>query len=398
MMAKAKKKPSARKRAQHQKQQGTEESPRRGLFGRSKKDTTRGKAHGAEAPQSVAGEGTVIQSTASKAGKALAWTAMVVVALLAVTGLALGARPAATPPPQTDGGAAPTTQQAGAYASQYVATWLRADEDSEEELAAYQAGSEVDLSLRGAAPTEFRDLSVASVEEQDSGIITVYISASLEVEEVIEDDEDADEDSEVRTVWEPMWYQVNVFPQGDDFSVLGYPAPVDAPESAEAPSLGYRDEAPEPLIETVEDFFPAYVTGEGDVGWMTHPDSDIESLTGHPYDYVEVTAVTLTGEVEEEVPEDGTTAQARVHVKIGQEDATRPATYAMTLETRGGRWEILSLDPEPELYVDNDGETASPDEEDGAAEDPEETEDTDTTGEPTTEQTDGTEEETDSED
>lgn len=363
-MAKARKKPSARKLERRNSPDG-QGRKRRLRGGREKNpagDNTR-----QQKPETVAGYGTVIQSQASRLGVIFAWVVVALVALAAVVAVVLASRPTEAQSPAVDPGADETSQQAGEYARGFVSTWLRADSDSEEDLAAYQSASANDsnLSLRGTEPVEFRDLSVASVEEKDNGIMTVYVSADLEAQEVVEDGSEAEaasdnEDAETRTTWNTAWYQVNIFPQGDDFSVLGYPAPVAPPEAVEAPSLGYSDAAPTPIVSAVEDFFAAYLLEEGDVGRMIHPDSGIEPIANSPYGHVSVAGVSINEEIDDEMPDDGTQVKARAEIQIGEAEATRPATYSLTLQARGGRWEILTIDPTPELYVSDEGEMSTP--------------------------------------
>lgn len=356
-MAKPRKKPSARKRAQQNAPEG-----KRGIFSR-KAETAADKKSPEQKPELVAGHGTVIQSQASRLGVIAAWTVVSLLILGVVVALFMAARPTQAQAPAVDTGADATTQRAGEYARGFVATWLRADSDSEEELAAYQSASDVELSLTGTEAVGFRDLAVASVEEQNNGIITVYVSADLEAEELVDDEAESETDgegAETQTTWNTAWYQVNIFPQEDDFSILGYPAPVAAPESVDAPSLGYNEEAPEPVVTAVEDFFGAYLLDDGDVGRMIHPDSDIEPITTIPYEQVSVSTVSLNEQIDDEIPEEGTQVKARTEIEVGGADATRPATYSLTLQSRGGRWEILSVDSSPELYVSDDGEASTP--------------------------------------
>ena len=164
-MAKARKKPSARKRAQHNAPEG-----KRGVFS-GKAETAADKKSPEQKPELVAGHGTVIQSQASRLGVVAAWTVVSLLILGVVVALFMAARPTQAQSPSIDPGADATTQQAGEYARGFVATWLRADSDSEEDLAAYQSASDVELSLTGTEAVGFRDLAVASVEEQENGII-----------------------------------------------------------------------------------------------------------------------------------------------------------------------------------------------------------------------------------
>lgn len=384
-----KKKPVKKKPQQDQK---------KGLFGIGKnkpKDSKEAKGHQPE--ETVAGNGTVIQSKASLLGRITAYAVVAFLLLGSTLAIVNFLSPNAQIEQVADSGEDPIAHQAGDFARGYVGTWLRATRDETEELERYISAGRGDIT--DEEPTEFRDLAVASVETNEQGIVTVIISgevltvvddedddqaASTEEEETTSDEEDdateeddaddavspnntdsssngdsgaADEDEGPETRWVPAWYQTNIHHQEGTFTPLGWPAPVPAPQTGNTPNLEYRFAASEELEGTVQDFMEAYIQ-EGDVSRLTHPEATINPLGASPYDHVAVTDVSTEEDHREEVPDDGTTTRALITVELGaSQEETRLATYALTLETRGGRWEVQTLDPAPVINPEQQEET-----------------------------------------
>ena len=150
--------------------------------------------------------------------------------------------------------------------------------------------------------------------------------------------------------WTPVWYQVNIHHQAGRFTPLGWPAPIPTPMTGKAPQLAYTYDGSKEISSTIDAFFKAYVLGEGDVSRMTNPKSSIRALGQTPYNTVEISDVTTEKDSQKGVPADGQTEHALVRIALGTDkDTARSATYALTLETRGGRWEVLAIDPAPVL-------------------------------------------------
>lgn len=323
--------------------------------------------------ETVAGNGQILQAKGALLGKVVAWSAAIfVVAVSTLTVINL-LNPPATAEQVVENTDDPTSQQAGEYARGYVGSWLRATSEDDTEISRYMPVGREDITEE--EPTTFRDLAVASVDTGDNGITTVIIAA--EIETVIEDpedtstqdeDEDAEESEEESseeeeanqqdedeedpmTEWVPTWYQVNIFHAEGTFTPLGWPAPVPSPQTGDAPRMEYQYAGSEELESTITAFFEAYALEEGDVTRLTHPGSTIEPLGDSHYTAVNITEVTTDEDHRDEVPEDGTTVQAYIHLTLGTtEDTARAATYALTLETRGGRWEVRNLEPAPALH------------------------------------------------
>lgn len=342
----------------------------------SKKEVKR-KARGKEpAVETAAGTGTQLQQKGIKLARVTGW---VVVVFLAVTSVAfwlgLGDSSTSARPVVEDQGDV-ESQQAGDYARRYVGSWLRATKQDDAGLSNFTAVDSADITAD--SPSDFRELSVASVDTSDSGLSTVMISAEVQTpdEEDSEDSSDSDDEESQEQAWATSWYQVSVFSDGDSFAPMGWPAPVPAPDTGEAPVTDYRNDASSEVTSTVKDFFNAYILGDGEVARLTHPDSTITALGSNNWVGVDVASVSTVEDHGTEVPADGTTAHAQAELTLQQgESSGRAATYTLTLETRGGRWEVREIDTTPEVTADAVDEAEGPD---GSTPDPldESTEDT----------------------
>lgn len=333
------------------------------LAKRSKKNEGSSKRKDAEKQETVAGNGQVLQNRGAQLGKAGAWVVAALVILAAIITFANffnPPRPEAQPVEAKD-----TTkeQQVGDYARGYVGAWLRATEDDHAELEQYVTVGRGEITETD--PIEFTDTGVASVSTDEQGMSTVLVSAKVKATVQEPDDPGAapkDEDEDT-TTWVPAWYQVNIYDKNGTFAPVGWPAPVAPPETAEAPVAEYRNQASPEVESTVNDFFRAYILGDGDVTRLTHPESTIRPLGATPYSVVTVNKITLEEE-HKEIPDEGTTVHALVNLSLGTGDqATRTATYALTLQTRGGRWEVKAIDPSPAIAYDpsdKTDETADP--------------------------------------
>lgn len=345
----AKKKPAKKKPAK--KPQAPKKPFLGGLFAKKKTSTP-----GEEVPETVAGNGTVIQSKAAVLGKGAAWVAMIFMLAMSVVFAFSLFSPTVEAQETVEAEEDPTGQQAADYARGYVGAWLRATAEETDELSRYITVGNQDVTATEA--TDFRGLNIASVETDDNGVSTVIVSAEVLTLEPEEDDatdeEEAaeEEEEEPQSVWLPAWYQVNIHHTDGDFTPLGWPAPVPTPETGPVPQLGYSYAASEDVESTVDAFFQAYAVEEGDVTRLTHPESTIQSLGNAQYTSVGIEEITTDEDYRDEVPEDGTTAQALVRVALGTgEDTSRATTYALTLETRGGRWEVRAIDAAPVLSL-----------------------------------------------
>lgn len=293
----------------------------------------------------VSGSGQIIQKKSASAGKIAAFAFIIFVGIGAVISFGNLFSPKSVAEPVLETGISKDEQQAAEYARGYVGAWLRATRKDDAELSRYIQLDQADITAE--EPTEYRELAVASSETDDNGVSTVIVSAEIETPKDSEEDDTEDSD-DASSGWEPTWYQVNIYNEQGTFVPLGWPAPVAAPETGSAPRMAYAYEGSDEIKETVNDFFEAYILGNGEVARLTHPESTIRPLDNPSYAEIDVQDVTTDEDYRNNVPEDGTTVKTYVYLHLGtSQDEGRVATYALTLETRGGRWEVRTLEPAP---------------------------------------------------
>lgn len=299
------------------------------------------KPRKAQRPTTATGNGTVVQSWASSAGKWLFYALAVVVALGSLCGFLAFNRPAPQVQLAAETGTETQEQEAGAFAQSYLAAWLTATATDHEELDRYTELNS--SSLVGTTPTEYRDLTVASVEEAAENLTTVVVSASLKTTS-----EDAAGKETV--TWTPYWYQVAVHTQGEEMAPAGLPAPVSMPSVGSAPQLGYPNRvANQEVQSTVADFMTAYLTGTGDVTRFVSPETTITAITPAYWTQAAVKTLQASTEVEDSNPVAGQTAEVLVNMNLTRDTTTKPAQYVLGLKVRDGRWEIDSLNSAPAL-------------------------------------------------
>src|SRR5690606_3444107 len=97
------------------------------------------------------------------------------------------------------------------------------------------------------------------------------------------------------------------------------------------------------LSQTLTAFFNGLLAGTENVERYVAPGVFIPTLTPPPYQQVEVTDLRARVELPEAVPPDGTVAQ--LLVTVSTESVDLPLVYPVTVGVRGGRWEVIALDP-----------------------------------------------------
>lgn len=256
---------------------------------------------------------------------------------------------ASAPPPSAPG--------AGGFAAVFMQRWLPAGEGTESELAPFMR--EVPA-LTAKANTRFAAQTpvVLSADQVKPG----YWSVLLAVNETVKDKKGDLQPTGTH------WYRVAVAQAGSTGStpgtndttvwqITGAPYEVPAPTAADALSTSaYSDTAVPttgPVADTTQRFLDAYLTGQGELDRYTTPDAPITPVT--PPSASEVTidtiaAVPTKNDIQDsgDTPPDGVTVRVLVHATVtGSDGVTIPMDYPMTLRSRAGRWEVLSLDLAP---------------------------------------------------
>lgn len=151
------------------------------------------------------------------------------------------------------------------------------------------------------------------------------------------------------------------------YAATSLPAEVNAPASAEHGDLAYGSDrgvsADNPVTDTVSRFLAAYLTGQGELNRYVSPGLQVAAITPAPYESTLLTGVrddqpADSGDDADAVPEDGTQRHVLVSVSASTGGQDYLLSYALTLTTRDGRWEVASFDTAPALSPDQTGPVA----------------------------------------
>lgn len=223
-------------------------------------------------------------------------------------------------------------QQAAEFATQVVVAWLGATREDSEALTQLMPAASP---LRpGDEPVTVTDARVATVTVADDAW-TVTVAATV--------------------AGARRYFQVPVaVDESGAPSALTLPSPVQAPPIGGAAGPDYSTTVPtnSPLRESVSAFFAAYLVADGDVSRYTSPGADITA--------VEPAWVTTTEVANLQAPQDAQGLALDAEPVDGQEvrvlasltltvseSQELNSQYALTLTSRGGRWEISSVDQAP---------------------------------------------------
>lgn len=103
-----------------------------------------------------------------------------------------------------------------------------------------------------------------------------------------------------------------------------------------------------PVVDAIAGFASALLTGSGEVGRYTAPGSPVTAIVPAPYTQVTVADVLAAAAVpESSSPADGTRLRVLASVTATTAGYEVPLSYALTLTSRAGRWEVSRLDPSP---------------------------------------------------
>jgi hypothetical protein len=132
------------------------------------------------------------------------------------------------------------------------------------------------------------------------------------------------------------------------WSPAALPAQVPSPRlagHATPPELAYDVPLPTDteLGATLQGFFAGMLAGAGGLERYVAPGVVIPAMSPAPYPEVSVTGLRARTEPAEPVPPDGTVVQLLATVTTAPEDL--PLVYPVTAGVRGGRWEVVAIDP-----------------------------------------------------
>lgn len=245
----------------------------------------------------------------------------------------------------------------GAYASDFVTTWLTTTRGQEKRLEPFL--SSYATASFPKTPWQVSNPAVAGITppsggkaaeagEAPEGAWSVTISATVA------------ENSQTAGV--RRYFRAPIIRTEDGaMTAAALPALVPGPVEADAPLLGYGDEvsADDPVASAAAEFLTALLVG-GDVTRYITPGSPILAVTPPPYTKVEVDKVQADEDPADHnttKPEDGDQLQLLVRAVATPtaESSAVSVQYALTVTARAGRWEVSSLDPAPAVTAPDPG-------------------------------------------
>ncbi|WP_280485134.1 conjugal transfer protein [Nocardia cyriacigeorgica] len=227
-------------------------------------------------------------------------------------------------------------QLAGAFAEQFVMVYLTSVAGQQDKVAEFVGGSGQQITLPTTAQ-QVSDPAVVYVSRDISvgGIEVWSVTVSVRIGRGATGDR--------------QFLRVAVSVAEGRLRALSLPSVVQPPGRGAELATVYSAPCGEdtPLTQVASGFLAAFLTGSGDVGRYTTPESAIAALAPAPFTTLETAAVTAddagcgTG---------GTTA--RVLATVNPKSATGASAtlaYPLTMVNTTGQWQVQSMDPLPAL-------------------------------------------------
>ncbi|WP_327740613.1 conjugal transfer protein (plasmid) [Streptomyces nojiriensis] len=245
------------------------------------------------------------------------------------------------------------------FAELFVSAYLQAGQGSERDLAPYYSGS-VALAVKPGTRTATQSTVIASREVQPG-----YWSVTVAADVTAHDDKGKSKRLGVQ------YFRVGIQATGPagaggteqgpataGYAATSLPAQVAAPTALKPGGLAYETErgasSADPSVETARGFLAAYLTGTTELDRYTSPGTRLQPINPAPYAAVKVTGVQddLSASGQQKVPADGTVLHQLVQIDATDQAGSPVAlSYALTLKSRAGRWEVASVDDAPAVRV-----------------------------------------------
>ncbi|TGB07394.1 conjugal transfer protein [Streptomyces sp. MZ04] len=273
-------------------------------------------------------------------------------AFVASSGPAQGVdKPTAVPTPASPVG--PT-----GFAELFVSAYLQAGQGTERDLAPYYSGS-VALAVKPGSRTATQSTVIASGEVQPG-----YWSITVAADVTAQDGKGKPKRLGVQ------YFRVGIQATGPvsaggtatsatattGYTATSLPAQVAAPAALKPGALAYESDrgssSTDPAVDTAKGFLAAYLTGTSELDRYASPGARLKAISPAPYAEVKVTAVQddATSAGQQKVPADGTVLHQLVQVDAtDQSGSSVSLSYALTLTSRAGRWEVASVDDAPAI-------------------------------------------------
>jgi hypothetical protein len=278
------------------------------------------------------------------------------IVLALVLGLVNCAGSQITPPAPVSAAAdPPPVAPPGGCAELLVAAWLAGDVELLSEVAGVPRG-QVEPGRRQALRTYTAAVTPGQVPSDASGDSSREPAGELAgepnwgfligAEVQVRDEEGRWRDAGVQ------FFSVTLVPATDGcggWRPAALPAQVAAPQLA-SPELAYPVSIPvsgNDLSDTLQAFFAGMLTGEGSPERYVAPGSVVPFPAPAPYQQVSITDLQAPDDAPIDrtaaVPPDGTILPLLVTVATDPEDL--PLVYPVTVGVRGGRWEVVAIEP-----------------------------------------------------
>jgi hypothetical protein len=278
------------------------------------------------------------QATLSRLLAYLLWGGIAVALVLGLVNCA-GGGPSAAPPLATTPEPPPPIPPPGGCAELVVSAWLAGDSAALANVAGMPR-SEPEPGRRQATRT------YTASATPGNGAWAYLIGADVQV---LDDQER----------WRPaglQFFTVTMVPTTGGCQGWGpaaLPAQVTAPRLAAAGEAGLPYEVTMPtsgteLATTLDEFFAGLLAGAENLDRYVAPGVTIQPVVPPPYEAVSVTELRARDDPTDRgttVPPDGTVLQLLATVATGTEPDFLPLVYPVTMAVRGGRWEVVAIDP-----------------------------------------------------
>ena len=277
-------------------------------------------------------------------GKSAAWIALGgAVALSAWAAFGRAQPPAAAAGPTVE----VSSTGASGYAAMYLHAWLDAGKDDAKYLLALQPDAKTPT--RPAHSFVVTTLVPVVAQRVDGGVWSVTLQGLI-----------SHVSGGTYTPPELHCFTVSVVqspaPTAAAYRAIGEPAEVACPPVAAAPDTDYTSSVGTgPVADTVTAFLSSYLGGQGgSVTRYLSPDATVIAPSPSPYAAVKVDSIQIAGTpkppdgLATTVPGDDTHVRVLVHITATTAGGvTTTLDYPLTLNTRGGRWEVAALDAAP---------------------------------------------------
>lgn len=313
-------------------------------------------AKGKKKVDTVSGNGTIEQAHAAVAGRYIIWgialfTCFIGAIGATLGGLALMSNPTAavTQEIQKQQASEVVADQAAAYAQGYLTAYLSATKDNHKDLDAYVGeDAAASSSHKIKEPIEFRNLAIASVEKTNYG----YYSTKIQIEVKNVEHYEENGESKENITWNTQWYKVIISSDGNGkYSPVGYPAATNSPETSVKQIFYPYSVANVDVTSAVGDFGKAYLSETGDINRYISPNADIAAISPAPYQETALVGLTSLSSLDGPTPADNTKVYVLAEYEVTDKGGnTRKQTYPLELTSRGGRWEVSTIERSPHTF------------------------------------------------